>query len=68
MGGGGLTITSVVGSHSKGEVQEGQIFYGYKHPLKQAWGEGGGGGGPIQKINKMNSCSCIRNTFSGHRE
>ena len=32
-------------SHSKGEVQEGQKFYGYKHPLKQAWGRGEGGGG-----------------------
>ena len=27
-----------------GGVQEGQKFYGYKHPLKQAWIRGGGGG------------------------
>ena len=39
------TNNHVVESHSKGEVQEGQKFYDYKHLLKQAWGGGGGGGG-----------------------
>ena len=52
-------------------MQEGQKFYGYKHPLRQAWirGEGGGGGGGsgVQKINfktELNSCFCIRNIVS----
>ena len=43
-GGGGLTITWWKAT-ARGRVQEGQKFYGYNHPLKQAWIGGGGGGG-----------------------
>ena len=43
-GEGGLTITWWKGT-ARGRVQEGQKFYGYKHPLKRAWIRGGGGGG-----------------------